>query len=245
MERSKEILTEIQEIAPFLGKSGLIRIPYALPRGYFENFLEILIYRIRLEASGNHESAKEIPEVSSGLEINEISPLLAGLQHKNPYQVPDGYFESLQTKIPVPEMLKENESVAQESTPVVLISSGKIADIYPGSEVPQKNKLFNFSRVLKYSVAACVVALLGLTLFNLNPHSLTDPINGLTSVSDQDMANYLDADDIHWTPGLSSSPETASVDFSDNDIHELFSNVSDDELEQYVPPLPLNKGTVN
>ena len=79
----------------------------------------------------------------------------------------------------------------------------------------------------------------------MNHLSVTDPINGLTTVSDQDMANYLDADDIHWTPGISSSSETASVEFSDNDIHELFSNVSDDELEQYVPSLPLNKGTEN
>ena len=57
---------------------------------------------------------------------------------------------------------------------------------------------------------------------------------GLTTVSDQDMANYLDADDIHWTPGIRFL-ETASVEFTDNDIHELFSNVPDEELEQYVP----------
>jgi hypothetical protein len=59
------------------------------------------------------------------------------------------------------------------------------------------------------------------------------------------MANFLDAEDIHWTPGVSSSSGTASVDFNDNDIHELFSNISDDELEQYVPALPLNKANVN
>jgi hypothetical protein len=59
------------------------------------------------------------------------------------------------------------------------------------------------------------------------------------------MANYLESDDIHWTPGISSSSETASVEFSDSDIHELFSNVSDAELEQYAPSLLLNKGSVN
>ena len=109
----------------------------------------------------------------------------------------------------------------------------------------EKNKIFNFSRILKYSVAACLIGLLGLTLFNMNHKRITDPVNGLTTVSDQDMANYLDNHDIHWTPGITSSSETASVDFSDNDIHELFSNVSDDELEQYIPSLPLNKGSVN
>ena len=49
MERSNEILTEIQEIAPFLGKSSPAGNPYGLPAGFFENFPEILMHRIRLE----------------------------------------------------------------------------------------------------------------------------------------------------------------------------------------------------
>lgn len=241
MERSKEILTEIQEIAPFLANSGPVRNPYTLPGGFFENFPEILMLRIHLETLGSHESVKKITEISAVEEITEISPLLAGIQSKRTYQVPEGYFESLNTMISASGMLNEKEFLTPESAPVLSISSGRMTD----AKVSEKNKVFGFSRVLKYSVAACIIALLGLTLFNMNHLSVTDPINGLTTVSDQDMANYLDAGDIHWTPGVSSSSETASVDFSDNDIHELFSNVSDDELEQYVPSLPINKGTVN
>jgi hypothetical protein len=245
MERSDEILTEIQEIAPLLGKSDPVRNPYTLPVGFFENFAEILMLRIHMDNAGGLETGKKITNISAAQEMTEISPLLAGLQHKTTYQVPEGYFESLNTMITDSGMLYENASLTPEFAPVVQISSGKITDIYPELKDSGKNKVFNFSRVLKYSVAACLIALLGLTLFNLNRQSVTDPINGLTTVSDQDMANYLDADDIHWTPGVSSSSVTASVEFSDNDIHELFSNVSDDELEQYVPSLPLNKGTVN
>ena len=245
MERSKEILTEIQEIAPRLGQSGPARNPYSLPAGFFENFTEILMLRIQMEASGGPETVKKMDEISSVREMTGISPLLAGLQHKSTYRVPEGYFESLNTLIASSGMLTEKEFQTPESAPVLSIISGRITNDYPDTKVSGKNKVFNFSRLLKYSVAACVIALLGLTLFNMNHRSLTDPINGLTAVSDQDMANYLDADDIHWTPGISSSSETASVEFSDNDIHELFSNVSDDDLEQYVPSLPLNKGSVN
>jgi len=245
MERSNEILTEIQQIAPLLGQSGPQGNPYTLPVGFFENFPEILMHRIRLESAGVFEVGKEITEIPSPQEIVEISPLLAGLQHKTTYQVPEGYFESFNTMISDSGMLHENASLTPEFAPVVQITSGKIANIYPEIKASGKNKVFNFSRVLKYSVAACMIALLGLTLFNMNHRRATDPINGLTTISDQDMANYLDADDIHWTPGISSSLETASVEFSDNDIHELFSNVSDDELEQYVPSLPLDKGSVN
>lgn len=245
MERSNEILTEIQEIAPFLGKSGPARNPYGLPVGFFENFPDVLMHRIRLESSVSLEMGKKIPAISSAQEITDISPLLAGLQHKTTYQVPEGYFESLNTLISASGMLNDQEFRTPESAPAMSIITGRISDLNPETKVSEKNKLFNFSRVLKYSVAACIIALLGLTLFNMNHLSVTDPINGLTTVSDQDMANYLDAGDIHWTPGVTSSSETASVEFSDNDIHELFSNVSDDELEQYVPSLPLNKGSVN
>jgi hypothetical protein len=101
-------------------------------------------------------------------------------------------------------------------------------------------------RMIRYAAAACIAGLIGITVFNLVNHPpVTDPITSLNSVSDQDMANYLDADDIHWTPGIASSTKTASVEFNDNDIHELLSSVPDDELEQYFPELPGQKRTIN
>ncbi len=102
--------------------------------------------------------------------------------------------------------------------------------------------VFNL-KFVKYAVAACIVALLGIALFNLTYHKNTDPIKDLATVSDQDMANYLDSDDIHWTPGISTS--SASVDFNENDVHDLLSTVTDDELEQYSAALPEEKRNVN
>src|ERR1700682_5698347 len=106
METSKEILTELQEIAPFLGRSGIFRVPYAIPLGYFEDFAEILMNRIRFEMVGFGDQAGSFrakTEISSSEEIAEISPLLAGLQKKDTYQIPERYFESLHTKIPASE----------------------------------------------------------------------------------------------------------------------------------------------
>ncbi len=106
MENSKEILTELQEIAPLLSKDGVSRIPYIIPSGYFEDFSAILMSRIRLEAAGIPDPAmagmltrNEPAEISPLEEISSMSPLLAGIQKKNPYQVPAGYFETLKTKI--------------------------------------------------------------------------------------------------------------------------------------------------
>jgi hypothetical protein len=245
MEPTNEILRELQEIAPFLGKEAFSRIPYGVPSGYFRDFPQMLMYRIQVETAVYQEplSGQENAEISPLEEIAGISPLLASLQNKNTYQAPAGYLESWKVKFP------ESESVTSvpffetaSTTEAPVISMGTQTDFFSSL---QNNRAFNFSKVLKYAVAACLVAMLGTTVFNISTHNELDPLLGLTTVSDQDMANYLDSDDIHWTPGITSSSETASVEFNDNDIHELLSSVPDDELEQYYPALPEEKGTVN
>jgi hypothetical protein len=238
METSREILTELKEIAPGIVRNGLSRVPFAVPAGYFEGFAEILMKRINMEGSS---------EISSKEEISGISPLLAGLQKKNPYQAPEGYFETWKTKIPASSLGSSISGAENYPSKLVAITTRKPqsnAVSYQQGSIGSKTKhLSILPRVIRYAVAACLVGLLGITIYNVTNRSNMDPLHGLTTVSDQDMANYLDAGDIHWTPGI--APETASVDFTDNDIHALFSNVSDAELLAYTPSLPLEKGTVN
>jgi hypothetical protein len=221
MESTNEILTELLEIAPFLGRTGSLKAPYVIPAGYFEDFVDILMYRIRFEADG----FGEINSVSAPEEIAEISPLLAGLKNKNPYQVPVGYFENLTTY----GRVTENDPPKLTALPQS-IKSKKIS-------IPM--------RIVRYAAAACIVGMIGITTFNLTHHQILDPINGLTTVSNQDMANYLDIDDVHWTPDNFSDLQTATVDLSDNDIHDLLGSVPDVELEQYSLLLPEQKPSVN
>ena len=221
MESLHEILTELLEIAPFLGKAGVLKDPYAVPAGYFEDFADILIYRIRFEAEG----FEEINSIPAPEEIAEISTLLAGLKNKNTYQVPVGYFESLNANVQL------TENVPSKLTAIPL--PGKTKKI----SVPM--------RIVRYAAAACIVGMIGITTFNVTHHQVLDPINGLTTVSDQDMANYLDIDDVHWTPDNPTDLQTSTVDLSDNDIHDLLSSVPDVELEQYSLLLPEQKPSVN
>ena len=223
METREQILSELREIAPYITKAGIFRIPYSVPAGYFDGFIESLMDRIHLESVGFTATSEQ--------EIIEISPLLAGIQKKNPYQVPIGFFESLNTKIPV-----------SDTNP-----SKQIA--IPVSETDLKsNRIRRISlpmRIVRFAAAACFVALIGVAVLNTGKHQNSiDPIEGLTNVSDQDMANFMDADDIHWTPGITSD-ETASIGFSDSDIHELLGSVPDAELEQYAETLPDEKRSVN
>jgi hypothetical protein len=221
MESSSEILTELLEITPFLGKAGVLGTPYVIPIGYFEDFADILRYRIQFEYDGFGELKSE----SAPEEISEISPLLAGLKNKNPYQVPAGYFERLDSKMQVSENLAPK-----------LVS------------VPQSNKARKISipmRIVRYAAAACIVGMLGIFTFKITHNRGVDPIRGLTTISDQAIANYLDSDDIHWTPDNTPDLQTSTVDLSDNDIHDLLGNVPDVELEQYSLLLPEQKPSVN
>ena len=221
MESSNEILTELLEITPSLGKAGVLKTPYVIPGGYFDDFAGILMYRIRFEA----DSFGDVKSESAPEEIAEISPLLAGLKNKNPYRVPAGYFESLETKVQI------IENAAPKLT-----------------AVPQSNNTKKISipmRIVRYAAAACIVGMIGITTFNLTHHQILDPINGLTTVSDQDMVNFLDIDDVHWTPDNTSNLQTSTVDLSDNDIHDLLGSVPDVELEQYSLLLPEQKPSVN
>lgn len=231
MENTKEILTELQEIAPFLRRAGFIATPYQTPEGFFEDFAGILMLRIQIEASGGLDLTDGglRDRFSSLEEISEISPLLAGIQKKNPYQAPSGYFESLKVSI--------------RSSEPVLISGSDLNRSQSSGSGGKRIPLFS-GKGFRYGIAACLVALLGtFLLFKANQGNPTDPINGLSNVSARDMANFLDSDDIHWTPSVSPS-ETASVDFSEGDIHALFSSISDEELVQYLPS-SVQKGTVN
>jgi hypothetical protein len=202
MERPSAIETELSGIAPVLGKQRTTALPYRVPEGYFGEFPENLLRMIR-----------EIEDPEE--EIRAISPLLAGLDRKDPYKVPDGYFHELKPRKDA-------------------LSGAKIIPLHP------------IRLVLRYAAAAFITGLIATTVFFSLRQNSSDPLNGLAGISDQEMANYLENHDIHWVPGTSvSASPTASVDFDDNDISALLSNVSDAELEQYFPDLPGGQRTTN
>ncbi len=147
-------------------------------------------------------------------ELIALSPLLAGLNRKTPYRIPAEYFNEFST---------DTASFRHTEPKLVRMGSGR--------------------RVMKYALAAMVTGLIATAAFFAFNHSGTDPLKELSDVSSQDIANYLDAHDVHWVPG--TSVQGASADFNDNDISDLLSNVSDSELEQYLPDLPEEKQGTN
>jgi hypothetical protein len=228
MERKFEIEKELSGVAPDLGKMGIASLPYRAPAGYFERFPDVLLSRIRSGhdlllpelATTSFETGLE--ELNPLVEIQDIAPLLAKLDKKTPYRTPDGYFEDFRISLaePVIPSLRPTE----KNTKVIPLRS---------------------TRFLRYAVAALFAGVVATTAFFAIHTPAADPLNGLTNVSDQEMSSFLDNQDVHWVPDAAPAAAMASVNFNDNDISDLLSNVSDTELEQYLPDLPDQKQTIN
>ncbi|MBS1917725.1 MAG: hypothetical protein JST87_15750 [Bacteroidetes bacterium] len=218
-------------------------MPYSVPARYFESFAENVLLRIQAEKAGSADEELEI-----------LSPFLNRLDKKNLYSVPEGFFSELAGNMNSGmQAIEFVNSELENLSP--LMNSLKNKNVYETpagyfndfagtvlNRIKQQPaiviSIYKKRSWLKYAVAAAVIAFIatGSFLF-LNKHTSSaneDPIQQLSQVSDQDMLNYLDNQS---TPAVSAEPSNnnvASIDITENDVKDLFSNVSDDELQQYV-----------
>ncbi len=230
---------------PFLNQIDKKNVLSNVPENYFENFPEKVLSRIKAAETDNASEEiailspllskldKKIPfstpagyfsELSDNLvggmkavdfvkdELENFSPVLRGIGNENVYKVPDGYFDHLA------------ENILQ-----------KINQPQPGAKVISFKKRKSFMR---YAVAAAVAGvILTIGVVNLNKPNITtttidDPAIGLSKISDQEITNYLDNNDI---PLAETNPgnTTAMLDFNENDIKDFLNDVPDNELLQY------------
>jgi hypothetical protein len=85
---------ELKYLSPLLSNVSK-EMPYTVPAGFFQDLSDEVLKKII-----EHEDClrKESFGQTSQQEIGSLSPLLSSLKNKNPYSVPAGYFETLETK---------------------------------------------------------------------------------------------------------------------------------------------------
>ena len=103
MNSSKTILSEIQAISQPVANLPKTN-PFTLSQVYFELFSVNLLRTIQqfeqkdLSTPENYFSTfpnkllEKIKEENTTVELEEISPMLAGMQKQNPFYVPENYF---------------------------------------------------------------------------------------------------------------------------------------------------------
>ncbi|MFY7841131.1 MAG: hypothetical protein ACOVP7_12690 [Lacibacter sp.] len=126
MTRSTDIVKELEALSPVVAQINAV-VPYQVPEVYFETLSTVIMARIA--AGGNEENSlllvagKEMPQVapagyfdtladnillkvkaeanSTAIadELQELSPVLAGISKRNVYEVPAGYFDTVTANI--------------------------------------------------------------------------------------------------------------------------------------------------
>ena len=149
-----------------------------------------------------------------------MSPLLAVVRGKNPYLVPEGYFESLSEVITA----RTERTIGRETGVGKVVAFGSRARRSIGW--------------LKYSAAAVVAGLIFMVGW-LRWHQPAGETNNpafnlatLSKVSDAELQNYLTDQDTTLAQPLSNT--TATIDMNDTDLKTLLGDVPDGELKQYM-----------
>jgi hypothetical protein len=241
--------------------SRLKQNPYTVPQGFFEEFAGKLLTRIKAGQHGDTREElsvlsplldridKQHPfeapagyfndltgNVLSGVkaiefvndELENLPSLINGLQDKPAYQAPEGYFDRFAGTVLA--KLKEEQygrAVVSPGRPATVISINRVGKVW------------------KYAAAAVMAGLIltgGWLGFHNPGHPepaasndlarSTDLSQGLAQVSDQEIVNYLDNQNIPLAETMTNS--TATLDINDADVKSILGNVSDDELKQYM-----------
>lgn len=239
--------TEDRPIGPEWGKKPV----FSVPGGYFEGFAAGMMDRIRSMQGESTISAPANMPVRE--ELAGLSPLLSRIDKKMSYQVPEGYFDTLEPIVEEPvlsPLMAGLKGVTAYEAPEEYFE--RLPEILSARIVSLKERsparVISISRQKKvwwqYSAAAVVAAFV-FTIGWLRLHTPSgkqgvnnmDVAQSLAKVSDQDIQSYLDNQDNHMAQIQQddvTGNSTASLEFSDNDIKSFLGDVSDNDLSQYM-----------
>lgn len=200
-------------------------MPFAVPEGYFERLPEQVLSLVRADG------AKP--------ELEELSPLLAGLRDLRTYAVPEGYFDSMRPEKAIPGTPLDTLDGEQETA--------LIRSIRPGAGW------------IRLSAAASVLGMIALAAWLMtnrpDTSSNTDTtrfdasttlpaINDSLAVSDDALAGFLIGEDVLPAEDLpgdmtpAGQGDLAILDLNETRIQDLLKDIPDDVLETYVTENP-------
>ena len=230
--------------SPFFAKKNDKSPIFSVPEGYFEGFAQNLLDKIKAGGAkvlgdeakvlGHPEGAKE--------ELARLSPLLAEISRKVPYQAPEGYFEELSPVLPILAEVREKPLYSVPEGYFSGLAANILSKVSPAKENEPARVISMRRRSLwKYSAAAVVAGLI-FTIGWLRLHTPTgshsaqkvDVARNLVKVSDQDLQSFLDDQNGNSLSSAEPVNSTATLDITDSDVKSLLGDVPDGELKSYM-----------
>lgn len=244
MQARSTILNELREISPTVAAISPENT-YLVPQGYFEGLAATIMARIKAD------------QLSPEEELETLSPLLKGLGKKLPFEVPQGYFTELSETVvggvkaidfvkgevqhisPLLETLRHN-NVYEVPAGYFDSLAGNILNKVKGR---QPAKVVSMGRkVMRYAVAAMVAGVMAIgAWWYFSPEkgnqivASVEKISDDSGVSEEEMAKYLENETL--TAAITPAVENEELDMDAADVKEMLSDVSDDELQQYLTTL--------
>ena len=213
--------------------------PYQAPEGYFQQFPATILQRL-----------KAAEEENSDKELELLSPLLGGLKKNNPFQVPQGYFdefsgnavagakaiefvnEELENLSPLMRALKEKQLY---ETPAEYFDAFPAAMLTKAKESGSQAKVISLGsiqRYMRYAAAAAVIGFIAVSAWLYTNRSTIGSLKEpeLHQFSDTELQHFVESEST-----IISEPFTASSEvLTEEDIKDLFADISDEELQKYI-----------
>jgi hypothetical protein len=232
MEKRQPIIRELAAAGIVL-PDGPIAPPYAVPAGYFEAFAAAVLARICRE--------------EAAAELQEISPLLAGLSRKMPFEVPQGYFEAAPVAAApeLPALLADIDRRMPYAVPEGYFAT--LPELMLKASAPKAKVVamrpVRWMRMAAAAVIATAMAV-GVWFYTQPAASLSaDPQawvqKRLTGVPDGALEEFIEtADPVHGAELAQSQRPKAEV-------RQLLNDVSDKEVDAFLEQVPTDDESLN
>jgi len=241
MNRSVDIVNELNEISPLLAGIGYTNV-FTIPDGYFDSIAGTVLISVG-EVNSLATTNADVPtgyfdELSNKIlgkikgtvanELEEVSPLLAGIIKENPFKVPEHYFEAIPAEVLAKLDTEEVElsSTLQEAKKLqaFTVPQGYFDNLgdevlnkvqqQPGAKLVTMPKRRNI--VLKYAAAAIFTGAVVLGVYKMaNPGTVIIPANSTAVLA----------------PAIEQGKALAS---DDKKFEETLGSLNEDDVAKYL-----------
>jgi hypothetical protein len=243
MAHKDNILQELNDLGSTLVNQQELNV-YQAPNGYFADFPEYMLKRIKALKAGN---ATE--------EINYLSPFLSNYSKTNPYSVPPDYFENVDTRIS--QIMGNTEKLSELSASEELdtlspllgglkkqlpysVPDGYFENLSASSiqekSTPQAKVVSIGSRKwFRYAAAAAIISFvtIGAFLFINKKETINPETNSYAWVKKS--LNKVSTEEIDAFISVSEKENAvASVSEKPNEVQDLVQTISDKELQDFL-----------
>lgn len=237
MAHSTNILQELREMGSLLVDHQSEPV-YTVPEGYFTGLVDEVLMRIKaMENQGASD------------EIESLSPLIAGITRKMPYDIPSDFFDSVNKQV-----FQSNDKLsAKEELEIIspLLSSlekalpytvpkGYFEKAIAAPSATTKVISLTGRKWFKYAAAAAMITAAATTIFVISTKDKIDPATNsytwvekkMKKVSTDDIENFVSLAD-ETLPG-----KDAIASVKTNEVQDMIKDIPVSDIQEFLSEIP-------